>query len=158
MLTIPFRHLIFHSELSPSKIESRLAEIVMSSPPIFLWSVPAGKRYSGDIAYNSFSLKRLWGYGPKNLWSPTFRGVINRSPVGSDINVTVSLEGFDFIVIIAYHLFFLAVIFLGLKVSFVLFLFMFLIFALADGLGYYLSFIQGVRSFEAEIKSVLSKD
>ena len=108
--------------------------------------------------FQLISSQGLWGYGPKNLWAPTFIGVINHLPVGSDIEVTVSLEGFDAVVIIAYHLFFLTAMLIGFQVSFILFLFMFLIFALADGTGYSLSFVQGVRFFESEINSVISKD
>ncbi|MFT3890793.1 MAG: hypothetical protein QM730_04095 [Anaerolineales bacterium] len=160
MFTIPFRRFSINSRLTPENLKKRLIEIVLAppSPILLLWQVPAGKLYSGSLSSNSFRLKRLWGHTPKNLWIPTFRGNIYPTPDGSVIVVTISLEGFDAVAIIAYHLFFLLGLFIGLRVGFELFVFILLIFALADGSGYYLGFVKGERFFVSDFNTILSKD
>jgi|GEM_PF-5220453 len=159
MLTIPIRHLTLHSELTPSEAQSRLAMIVLEgSRPGLGSGIPDGKTYYGTLSTQSFHLNRWRLYGTKNVWIPTFHGTIRPTSIGTDIDVTVSLEGRNVIFVLVYHLFILVFLILGLIVSLALCLGVLLLFAIADGWGYYESFVRGVSSFESEISSVLSKD
>lgn len=158
MRTIPIRHLTLHSDLTPSEAQSRLAMIVLEgSRPGPGSRMPAGKTYYGTLSTQSFHLNRFRLYGTKNVWIPTFHGTIRPTPIGTDIDVTVSLEGIHTTSVLVYHLVILVFLILGLIVSLALCLVVFLLFAIADGWGYYESFVRGVRSFESEIRSALSK-
>ncbi len=158
MFSITLRHFTIHSSLAPSTIKNRLTEIVLPhSPPLFLWKVPSGKLYYGTMSDNSFHLKSLWHHQSRNLWIPTFYGSIHHTPIGSDILIFASMEGFDAIAIIVYHLFILLMLAIGIKVGLPLFLFVLTLFSLADGLGYYMGVVRGIQFFEEEINFALSK-
>ena len=158
MPTIPIRHLRLHSELTPGEVQRRWARIVLEgSRPKPGSQIPAEKIYHGALSTQSFHLTRLRLYGTKNVWIPTFHGTIRPTPSGSDIDVTVSLEGRNVTFVLIYHLFFLMLLILSLFVGLVLCPIIFVILAIADGWGYYESFVRGVIFFETATLSALSK-
>lgn len=111
---IPNRKVVFHSPLRADELLSEINRITINSWPFYFgeFSKDKSKYYYGILSDNHFKLRRIqygnsyFGGGGYNMFRPVISGTVETAEAGSEIRVTLRLNGFVMILTLFWFLMF----------------------------------------------------
>lgn len=100
MKYLPFERVIYSTNLPQQEIIKRLSDVV--EPKTFSFGRKPTKDYKGSVDMKNFDISRVINY--RNSFLPQIYGTIQKNNYGTEIQVTMSLNGFVFLFTIAWCL------------------------------------------------------
>lgn len=115
MKYLPFERIVYRTNLSQQEIIKRLSDVV--EPKKISFRRNHTKDYEGSVDTDSFDISRVINY--RNSFLPQIYGIIQKNNDRTEIQVTMSLDGFVFLFTIAWCLmassFFVIVLMKGIR-------------------------------------------
>ncbi|BAP30596.1 uncharacterized protein CHSO_1559 [Chryseobacterium sp. StRB126] len=100
MKYLPFERITYRTDLSQQEIIKSLSDVV--EPKKFSFGRNPIKDYEGSVDTDGFDISRVINY--RNSFLPQIYGTIQNNNYGTEIQVTMSLNGFVFLFTIAWCL------------------------------------------------------
>ncbi len=100
MKYLPFERITYSTSFSQQEIIKRLSEVV--EPKKFSFRRKPVKDYEGSVDTNSFDISRVISY--RNSFLPEIHGTIQKNNDRTEIQVTMTLNGFVYVFTIAWCL------------------------------------------------------